>query len=165
MKSFKHFAYLWVLLYPTWLILNASLAPQVLISGFFVVLILTLLLGRKVDFFAHINLGPRGIIAVISYFFVFVIALIKANLDVAARVISPTLKINPGIVKIKTKLKSDIGKMMLANSITLTPGTLTVDIKGEFLYIHWVDVTSEDVDEATQKISASFEKYLEVIYG
>ena len=55
--------------------------------------------------------------------------------------------------------------MMLANSITLTPGTITVDIKDDTLYIHWIDVTSTDIEEATKNIVTLFEKYLEVMYG
>ncbi|MDD4362754.1 MAG: Na+/H+ antiporter subunit E [Atribacterota bacterium] len=72
----------------------------------------------------------------------FLVALIKANIDVAYRVI--TGKINPGIVKISPNLKTDAGITMLSNSITITPGTLTVDIdeKSNDLYIHWINVTN-----------------------
>jgi len=82
---------------------------------------------RWVTFLAYI-IGP------------FFIALAKANLDVAYRVI--TGKINPGIVKISPDLKTDLGITLLANSITLTPGTLTVDIDEDKndLYIHWINV-------------------------
>jgi len=63
----------------------------------------------------------------------------KANLDVAFRVI--TGKINPGIVKIKPKLKTDLGITMLANSITLTPGTLSVEIgRDRSLYVHCINL-------------------------
>lgn len=58
-----------------------------------------------------------------------------------------------------------MGRMVLANSITLTPGTLTIDIKDDTLYIHWIDVQSEDINEATKAIVRKFEKYLEKIYG
>ena len=70
----------------------------------------------------------------------FFVAMAKANIDVAYRVI--TGKINPGIVKISPNLKTDLGITMLANSITLTPGTLSVDIDEEKndLYIHWINV-------------------------
>ncbi|HDO19181.1 MAG TPA: cation:proton antiporter [Thermoplasmatales archaeon] len=73
----------------------------------------------------------------------FFIAMAKANFDVAYRVI--TGKIKPGIVKISPNLKTDLGITMLANSITLTPGTLTVDIdnKTNELYIHWINVKEE----------------------
>ena len=79
--------------------------------------------------------------------------------------IKPVIPINPGIVSVRTKLKSPIGRMALANSITLTPGTLTVDIKEDKLYIHWIDVTDLDEEAATRKIVSGFEKYLEVIFG
>ena len=67
----------------------------------------------------------------------------KANIDVAYRVI--TGRINPGIVRISPELKTDLGILMLANSITLTPGTLSVDIDEETnnLYVHWINVKEE----------------------
>lgn len=77
----------------------------------------------------------------------FFFALIKANLDVAYRVI--TGKINPGIVKISPKLTTDLGITMLANSITLTPGTLTVDIDEDTndLYVHWINVDNKALEK------------------
>jgi multicomponent Na+:H+ antiporter subunit E len=80
-------------------------------------------------------------------------------------VLSPALPLNPGIVKVRTRLKSRMGRLLLANSITLTPGTLTVDIDGEWLYIHWVTVASADIEAATAAIVSGFEGYLEVMYG
>jgi multicomponent Na+:H+ antiporter subunit E len=73
----------------------------------------------------------------------FFVAMAKANIDVAYRVI--TGKINPGIVKISPNLKTDLGITMLANSITLTPGTLSVDIDAEKndLYVHWINVNKK----------------------
>ena len=71
--------------------------------------------------------NPVRWIIFIGYFFgPFFYELAKANFDVAYRVI--TGKINPGIVRISPDLKTDLGITMLANSITLTPGTLSVDI-------------------------------------
>jgi len=91
--------------------------------------------------------------------------LLKSNIDVALRVINPRLPINPGIVKVKTSLKSPLGRAVLANSITLTPGTLTVEMKNDYFYIHWIDVTSDDIEGATKAIVSHFEKYLETIFG
>ncbi len=85
------------------------------------------------------------------YFFIycigpFFLAMAKANLDVAYRVI--TGKINPGIVKISPDLNTDLGITMLANSITLTPGTLSVDAGEQThdLYVHWIDVRKKEPD-------------------
>ena len=74
----------------------------------------------------------------------FFIEVIKANLDVAYRVI--TMRIRPGIIRVSSDLKSDLGIFMLANSITLTPGTITVDIDEDThdLYIHNINVGAGD---------------------
>jgi multicomponent Na+:H+ antiporter subunit E len=58
-----------------------------------------------------------------------------------------------------------MGRMLLVNSITLTPGTLTVELNGEWLYIHCVTVDSADIEMATANIVSGFEHYLEVMYG
>ena len=93
----------------------------------------------------------------------FFIALAKANLDVAYRVM--TGKINPGIVKIESGLKTDLGVTMLANSITLTPGTLSVDIdeKNNDLYIHWINVDENALKKKTvdcKYVCGSFDKWI-----
>lgn len=106
----------------------------------------------------------------IKYFFVFIWEMIKANINVASIVIHPRLPIKPGIVKIKTRLTSESALTVLANSITLTPGTMTVDINPEKheLYIHWIKVVSRDphdVEENTKIISSVFEKILLEVLG
>ena len=88
-----------------------------------------------------------------------------SNFKLAGVVLSPNLPINPGIVKVRTRLKSRMGRLLLANSISLTPGTLTVELDGEWLYIHWVTMESTDIDAATASIVSGFEHYLEVMYG
>ncbi len=111
------------------------------------------------------RITPRKIGYAVFYILYLFKEIVKANLDVARRVIQPRIPINPGIVEVQTRLKSPIGRMILANSITLTPGTLSVDIKGDHLFIHWIDVTDIDEQKATEKIVTGFEKYLEVIFG
>lgn len=90
----------------------------------------------------------------------------KANIDVALRVLNPGMPIKPGIVKIKTSLRSDTALSFLANTITLTPGTFCVDIKPDegILYIHWIYVESTDTERATQLIAGKFEKILKRIF-
>jgi len=95
---------------------------------------------------------------------VFLVELVKSNLDVARRIISPSLPINPGIVKFKTKLTSEYAKMVLANSITLTPGTLSLDIIDDTFYIHWIDVKTLDPEEVRMEIAEKFEKILIKIF-
>ena len=109
---------------------------------------------------------PRRYLWFLYYVPLFIWECIKANLDVAYRVLHPDLPINPGIVKVKTTLKSDTGLTFLANSITLTPGTMSVDIDAEngFLYIHWIDVKDKDIEKATEIIVKVFEDVLRRIF-
>ena len=165
MKSFKHSLFLWFLLFGMWLLLNISLAPVIVTTGLILATFLTLLMGRDGSLLADIRWTPKSIIAMIGYIFMFAWEIVKANWDVAKRVVTPTVNINPGVVKIKTKLKSNLGRLVLANSITLTPGTLTIDVIDDTLYIHWIDVSTQDVQKASEEIAAVFEKYLEVICG
>lgn len=88
----------------------------------------------------------------------------KANLDVALRVLHPERPINPGIVKIKTNLRSEIARTFLANSITLTPGTMSVEIEEDNLYIHWIDVRATDLAKASLIIARPFERFLQKIF-
>jgi multicomponent Na+:H+ antiporter subunit E len=87
----------------------------------------------------------------IPYFFIYtgqlLIEIIKANIDVAKIVLDPKLPISPAIVKFKTKLKGDNAKVTLANSITLTPGTITIDIVGDTFYVH--TLTKKAAEEIT----------------
>lgn len=100
----------------------------------------------------------RWVIFLIYLIGPFFLAMAKANIDVAYRVI--TGRINPGIVKISPGLKTDLGITMLANSITLTPGTLSVDIdeKNNDLYIHWINVTT--LKPTTHHICANFPQWI-----
>ena len=164
MKKLKGGVLLFIFLMLFWFLLTGP-DKQELIFGAAVVLLITILMVGFADLFNDVRLNPKAIIFSIIYLFVFLWELIKSNLDVAFRVLHPQLPINPGIVKVKTRLKSRIGRIMLANSITLTPGTLTVETKGDDFYIHWIDVTSDDINGATEKIVSKFEHYLEVIYG
>lgn len=166
MRIHKNFPYLIVGFLVVWLLLSASLAWQVILVGAGISILLTLLYASaQYASLGGIRLNVKTGKAIILYFFVFLKELIKSNLDVALRVISPALPIKPGIVEVKTKLKSPLGRLVLANSITLTPGTLTVETRDDSFFIHWIDVSSPDIEAATQNIVSTFEKYLEVIYG
>lgn len=158
------FIYLFILLILVWFAFTSSFDIQEIIIGIFISLILSLFLSKT---FNELGFPPFSIKR-LFFFFIYIIVLfweiIKANFDVAYRVIHPKTPIEPGIVIIKTKLKSNLGKLVLANSITLTPGTFTLDIFNDKLLIHWIKVKSTDEEEATKMIGAKFEKYLIKIF-
>jgi len=153
-------------LFATWVAWTQSLDPQELAAGAVLSLLVAILAGGMP--FRAETLGilhPKRFLYALAYLPYLFKEIVKANLDVARRVVAPALPIRPGIVRVKTKLRNPIGRLVLANSITLTPGTLTVDIRGDELFIHWIDVRAKDVQAATEEIVAGFEKYLEVIFG
>lgn len=154
----------WLVLFIAWLGFTSTLALQEVLTGLGVSLGVALFTSRFFICCDFSIFAPAKLFYVFYYLFVFLVALVKSNLDVARRVISPTLPINPGIVRFKTKLTSEYGKMLLANSITLTPGTLTVDIIEDTFYIHWIDVKTLDPDEAHREIAENFEKILLKIF-
>lgn len=164
-SSFQSLFSLWLTLFAIWMVVNASLAMDVVASGILIATILAITLSRFSGAYADIKLTPKALLHYFLYLGVFLWELLLANLNVARIVFMPKIDIHPGIVKIHTRLKSQTGRLVLANSITLTPGTLVVDINDDVLYVHWIDVTTQDSEKATREIAAKFEKHLEVIYG
>ncbi len=100
--------------------------------------------------------NPIRWVVMIVYSIPLFIEMAKANVDVAYRII--TGKIEPGIVKIEPDLETDLGLTFLANSITLTPGTLTVDIDEEKseMYIHWIKMG----EDPTESIAGRFVSWI-----
>jgi len=155
-----------ILAFLAWLALTGVTRMQEVIAGLIVSLIVTLLAGHLVVTTKKKNPFVKRLLFGILYTFKFIWEMLKANLHVAYIVLHPMLPIKPGIVKIKTKLKKDASLTMLSNSITLTPGTLTVDIDPEKqnLYIHWIDVESQEVDTNTKNIGGRFEPLLTEVF-
>lgn len=146
-----------------WLLLTFELTVPNIIVGIVASVITALFFGRFFVTNVYKLLQPKRYFWFIIYLFVFIWECIKANIDVAYRVLHPAMPIRPGIVKVKTTLKSDMAKMLLANSITMTPGTISVDIIDDYLYIHWIYVRSEDPEVYTAIITGAFEKYIKKI--
>lgn len=165
MSKARDFTLLFATLLLFWVLLNGSLATDVLVVGLVASLVIAILFRDGLALVSELRLSPRALFTTVRYVFFFIKELVKANLNVARIVLAPTLPLKPGFVKVRTRLKSRMGRLLLANSITLTPGTLTVDLDGEWLYIHWVTVDSADVEAATAAIVGGFEEYLEVMYG
>jgi len=147
-----------------WLLLTLSVHLDHLIAGAVVVFIGTIIFGGYFTERPAKFLQIHRLFWIIVYIPVFLWYMFRANIDVAYRVLHPERPIKPGIVKIKTDLKTDIAKVFLANSITLTPGTMTCEIDGDYLYIHWIWVQSGYIDKASKIIARPFEKYLRRIF-
>jgi multicomponent Na+:H+ antiporter subunit E len=152
-----------------WLLITASFAPGEMIAGLIVAAVTAWFFTAFSKTEALLFLfNPVKLFFFIIYIPVFFWELIKANLDLAYRTLHPALPINPGIVKIPTEIKSDLGLALLANSITLTPGTITADITQQsgktYLFIHWINVKSSDEAKNKAIIAGKFERLIRRIF-
>jgi multicomponent Na+:H+ antiporter subunit E len=149
-----------------WLALTDVKDIQEVVAAVVVAVLVSLIAGHMlITTHKQKHLVIRWVHAV-GYFFSFLWEMMKANVHVAYIVLHPLLPIKPGIVKIKTSLTKETALTVLTNSITLTPGTLTVDInpdQGE-IYIHWIDVKATEVDKCTAMIGARFERTLKEVF-
>lgn len=155
-----------ILSFLTWIGLTGIPDIQKVVVGFFVAAVVALAAGHLLITTRKKNPLIKRIIYGLGYLLIFIWEMVKANVHVAYIVLHPSLPINPGIVKIRTSLKKATSLTVLSNSITLTPGTLTVDIdpSGDCLYIHHIDVKSKDVGENTKRIGARFESILTEVF-
>lgn len=155
-----------------WVVLTGTFELPALVTGVALCFFLSLftydfltqdIKGRK-DFL------PRFLMFIFVYIpelaFIFLFRIIEANVNVARHVIK--MDINPGIVKIHTPLRSHTAVTALANIITLTPGTLTMDVKetleGNILYVHWIDVEMVGSEEAGEIIKGGVDRWLQRMF-
>lgn len=159
-----------VLLFIVWILLVWPFGPwgidyQSIIVGIIVSVCSGLIFGVGFTESPHKFFGIQRYFWAAWYLLVLIYYIILANLEVAYRILHPDMPIKPGIVKVKTNLRSKSGLTALANSITLTPGTMTVEVDNSgYLYVHWIYVKTDDIDTATEIIVKRFERILERIF-
>lgn len=153
-----------------WLLLTWSAAPRELILGAAVAAVVAAFASR---FFIHSRAfylyNPVRLVLLVFYcVIIFFWEIIKANLSMAAIVLSPSFKdYKPGIIRVPASddVKSAYGQAMVANCITLTPGTITLDVAEDeegknYYYVHWIDVAETDRDKAGEAIKGTMEKWI-----
>jgi len=141
-------------------ILLAGVSPPELILGAVISIVLALLIAKFTDISIGWKTPVQIVLFIVLYIPVFLYELVKSNIDVLFRVLNPKLPINPGFVKVKIEVKGNLGKLILANSITLTPGTISVDADDEGIFVHWIDVKGDSEEEYSEKIAGKFERLL-----
>lgn len=137
-----------------------------LVTGLVVASVVSLVLGNALPTKKEPARGVlKSLFLLIVYIPYFLWKMLLANLDVAWRVIQPKIPLNPGFVRVPAKANSKLGKLLIANSITLTPGTLTLDVEGKEFLIHWIDVKPTDPDTLYRKIARPFDRFAGGIFG
>lgn len=151
--------FLWnILLALTWAALSGNFTAGSFAIGFglgyLVLWMAQRVLGRS-KYFVKVHQALR-----FALFFLW--ELVLANLRVAYDVVTPTHHSRPGVIAIPLDAKTDLEITMLANLITLTPGTLSLDVSADrqFLYIHAMYIDNDDIDAVRRKIKNGFERRL-----
>ena len=155
-----------ITLFIIWLFLTWPFSPFSFpdIGAGLVVVFLTLLFLKPLPGGSHKLVEVNRYYWGLVYIPVLLYYMVRANFDVLYRVLHPDMPINPGIVTVKTELKDPIARAILCNSITLTPGTLSVDIIEDKIYVHWINITEDSIDTISQRISGRFEELLVRIF-
>lgn len=143
----------------TWMMLRWSFDPAGIFIGACFAFISSVFFGEFLTSTPHRMLELSRYAWFLYYIPVFMWEMVIANLDVARRVLHPALPINPGLVKIRTRLKNELSKTLLGNSLSLTPGLTTVDMIGDEIYIHCIDIKRH-----VQKTAEKFERIIERIF-
>lgn len=118
----------------SWVLWSGIYKPLLLWLGLFSCL-LSAWLAQRMGFFDH-AMPLRALLRLPAYWWWLLREVIKSSLEVARLVLSPSLPISPTIVELTTTEASDVGKVILGNSITLSPGTVTIDVHDDRLLVH-----------------------------
>ncbi|MCD6589258.1 MAG: Na+/H+ antiporter subunit E [Candidatus Fermentibacteraceae bacterium] len=153
-----------VILLGIWLSLTLSTDVQEIVLGVVVSVLVAVATHGALTGNLFRLLKPRKLIAAIGYVLYLLGQMVKANIDVFFRIFRPVIPLKPGIVKVNLRLKSERAKVIVANSITLTPGTITIDIVGDHIFVHWIFLPDGDVHAETQSMVDGFAGRLEKIF-
>ena len=138
-----------------WAFLHTSYTMGTFVSGFIIGALIIFVLGRMVG---RQRFYLTRIFLALKLFLIFLRELFIASMQVLYQVMQPKIKIRPGIIKMEIYLDTPLQITMLTNMITLTPGTMTVDVAEDnsAIYIHNLDIS--DADEICAAIEKNFEK-------
>ena len=131
---------LWIFLWIAWVIFNGKFTIEIAIFGAGLATLLYIFTCKALGYSAKQDaIVFKNFGRILKYLAILMLEIIKANIGVMKFVMTPGDKIEPKLVYFKTDLKSEVSKTALANSITLTPGTITVDIEEGVFCVHALD--------------------------
>lgn len=149
----------WLMVFTlVWIVLFEKLTWQIALSGFFVSVLCLMFTEKFLIGDSYYKHYPINLWHLIQYALYLVVAIYKAGFQTLWHIF--TGQINPRVVHIETSLEDDYLISILANSITLTPGTITVEKEGQKLIVLWLDATSRHPSIAGAAIKSDFEKRL-----
>ncbi len=142
-----------------WIVLNGKITLEIAIFGLVISVVMFLFICKFMDYSIKKEIALfKNIFAVIGYIILLIVEIIKANISAAKLIFSARYELEPVLVTFRSPLKSSFLNVVLANSITLTPGTITVSMEDNVFVVHCLDKElAKDID------CSSFVKKLEAI--
>lgn len=123
-----------------WMIFNGRITLEILLVGVFLSAALFAFCCRFMDYSIKNDLRIYRLMPMaIQYVVVLIIEILKANRQVLFFILTPRYQVEPQLVHFTSGLRSEFARVVLANSITLTPGTITVGMEGNEFYVHCLD--------------------------
>ena len=157
---------MFLLFFAVWLILNGKVTLEICLFGFCISAALFYFICKYMDYSIRSEMLLFRLVPLfLQYFWVLVQEIVKANVAVLKLIVSPELQPEPAIVYFDTDLKTSLAKVLLANSITLTPGTITVSVEENRFCVHCLDrEISEGLEDSVfvdllKKMEAEEEKW------
>lgn len=152
-----------LLVFSVYVLFSGSLSQYTLLTGLVVALVLGFTTSKYLVRNEYKLRDPVRLFYLVYYFLKYITVIeFKAHMDVVKRIF--TMDIKPGIVKIPVYVKSSYAKLLVASSITNTPGTVVVDERDGYFYVNWIYVAATDPESARRYISEEFEKYASRIF-
>ncbi|MDI6756948.1 MAG: Na+/H+ antiporter subunit E [Endomicrobiia bacterium] len=149
-------------LFVAWILLTFTFAPSSVLVGALAAALVSLTF--KTDWTRNPSkfMQWKRFAMFFKFLAIFALECFKANLDMAMRVLHPKMPLNPAILKVRTKCKTETSITFLSNFITLTPGTFTIDadIESGHLFIHWINAPSSGGEDVCRRVVEKFEKII-----
>jgi len=163
-RSALHHGIVWAALFGFWLVLSDHFDPAHLVLGAVSVTGVTLLSGRLL--YTEVDGGGRRWLTRLPWLRILLYLpwleweIVKANVQVLKLVLGPMDRVRPRVVRFRTGLETEVSRVTLANSITLTPGTVTLDLTGDGEYlVHAIDAPSAEgllAGDMARKVAHTF---------
>ncbi|MGN0377554.1 MAG: Na+/H+ antiporter subunit E [Suilimivivens sp.] len=133
---------MYLLFFLIWVIFNGQFTPEIAAFGIVIAGVMYAFICKFMGYKPKTDiLMAKKIIYILQYVFILLKEIIKANFAVIKMITSSRYELEPAVVRFKADLKTTTARIMLANSITLTPGTITVSLEGDEYIVHCLDKT------------------------
>lgn len=161
-KIIKHLP-TFLLFFIFWVVITNRLTPDYIILGIIISLLSIFIFGKEFPIL-QVNISFRRLIYILYYLVFLLKEITLSSLKVGYSILQPKITVKPALIKCKTNLNNKLAQVILANSITLTPGTLTVNLEGDYLYIHKLDVKNSNREVLRKEIIEKFESILKKVF-